>query len=133
MSNVKIFFSRVPGDRVKVQRQKLKLTQAQAAEACGVERETWSRYESNKIEMSAEVFRKFMDIGADADYLTTGIAKEVFEATIAAAGGAPELYVRLSPRQKALLDNYDALSEEGKRNVEDTLTLLTKPNIKKGR
>lgn len=82
MSNIKIFSRRFPGDRIKLERQRLKKTQQEIADICGVSRETWSRYEAGKLEMGKDVYKKFIDANADADFLVTGIAKDVYEAMI---------------------------------------------------
>lgn len=65
--------SRFPGDRVKSERLRIGIkSQGQAAELFGVKRETWSRYETGKIEMGQDVFRRFVSAGADSDFITTG-------------------------------------------------------------
>jgi len=53
--------------------------------------------------------------GCDANWLLLGI------------GTRPSM----SPRQRALLDHYEALSDEGKRNIEGTVSLLAKQTGKK--
>ncbi len=75
MSEINNSGRRFPGDRIKAERKRLVKTQAQISALCGVERETWSRYESDKLEIGNDVFRKFVAAGADADYLMTGALK----------------------------------------------------------
>jgi transcriptional regulator with XRE-family HTH domain len=77
----KIKTSRFSGERVKEERLRLGFkTQAQAAARFGVKRETWSRYETDKLEIGQEVFRRLVEAGADPDSIVTGIRSSVFEA-----------------------------------------------------
>ncbi|OIP06957.1 MAG: hypothetical protein AUK53_11795 [Betaproteobacteria bacterium CG2_30_59_46] len=81
----KINENRFPGDRIKEERLRLGIkSQAAAAAKFGVERETWSRYETGKIEMGRDVFRHFVDAGADAGYIATGVRRGEEHATTAA-------------------------------------------------
>lgn len=66
-------------NRLKEQRKKLGLTQAQAAEKCGVSTRMWGDYERNVSQPKAEQFFLFKNAGIDIDYVMTGIAaKNVF-------------------------------------------------------
>jgi transcriptional regulator with XRE-family HTH domain len=74
MENINISSSRFPGDRIKAERLRLGITsQAKAAERFGVERETWSRYETGKLEMGRDVYRRFLDAGADPGFILSGL------------------------------------------------------------
>lgn len=84
---------RFPGERVKLERLRLKKTQSEMAALCGVSRETWSRYESDKLEIGPKAFALFVEAGADSDFLTSGISREVFEAAIA-KGGMPTAHAQ---------------------------------------
>jgi len=86
---LKINFVR-SGARIKEERLRLGIkSQANAATRFGVERETWSRYETGKMEMGREVFQRFIEAGADPDYITTGFRREEFEASIKKADESP--------------------------------------------
>jgi transcriptional regulator with XRE-family HTH domain len=58
--------------RLKEERKRLKLTQAEAAERCGVKRETWSRYETGALTPGMEVLAALAKQGADIHYMLTG-------------------------------------------------------------
>lgn len=61
------------GERLKNERLRLGLTQDQAAQKCDVRRETWGRYERGQLEMGSTVFRAFVALGADMQYIISGI------------------------------------------------------------
>lgn len=61
------------GVRIKEERLRMNMSQQQIADACGVRRETWGRYESDKLEMGSTVFRAFVALGADMQYIISGI------------------------------------------------------------
>ncbi|MDR1276087.1 MAG: helix-turn-helix transcriptional regulator [Candidatus Accumulibacter sp.] len=104
--------SRFPGDRIKTERLRLGYkTQGHAADKFGVTRETWSRYESGKYEMGKEVYQRFIEAGADPDFLTTGIAREIFEASISQAGLPAHMQVGQAGREAALLRHWRFLPE----------------------
>ena len=60
------------GNRLKEERKKLGLTQAQAAEKCGVVREMWGKYESGQFWPNCEVIFSFISLGADVSFLFAG-------------------------------------------------------------
>lgn len=59
-------------ERLKAARKNLGLNQAQAAEKCGVTRDTWSRYERGLVSPGMEVLAAFAAAGADMQYILTG-------------------------------------------------------------
>ncbi len=59
--------------RLKVERKRLGKSQGQIADLCGSSREMWGRYERGTYPISAGVLRAFIECGADAEYLHTGI------------------------------------------------------------
>ena len=60
------------GNRLKTERKKLGLTQAQAAEKCGVSARMWGDYERNISQTKAEQLFLFKNAGIDIDYVMTG-------------------------------------------------------------
>jgi len=68
------------GGRVREERKRLGLSQAEAAQLCGVVRETWGKYERGVFELGGAALRAFVEAGADADYIVTGFRSQVFEA-----------------------------------------------------
>ena len=57
------------GSRLRKQRKFLDLTQAQAAEKAGIERETWGKYERGIFLPSGDVLISFLGIGIDVSSL----------------------------------------------------------------
>lgn len=91
-------------DRLKEERKRLGLTQAEAAVLASVQRETWSRYESGALAPGMEVLEAFALAGADVQYVLTG-----------ARGYDPA--PRLKPDEEVLLDAYRALESSIRRRV----------------
>lgn len=57
------------GNRLKEQRKFLGLTQAQAAEKAGIERETWGKYERGVFMPSGDVLISFLSMGINVSKL----------------------------------------------------------------
>ncbi|MGE4504058.1 MAG: helix-turn-helix domain-containing protein [Desulfovibrionaceae bacterium] len=102
-------------DRIAAERNRLGLTQAQAAESCGVTRAMWGRYEKGKASMGMEVLIRFSDAGADPNFIVTGLRAEPSD---------------LAPHEAELLDNFRASSEEAQRCIGTTAALLAKAGKK---
>ncbi|MFJ5239516.1 helix-turn-helix domain-containing protein [Pseudomonas neuropathica] len=58
--------------RLKEERKRLKLTQAEAGSLAGVTRESWSRYEGGGVSPGMEVLEAFALAGADVQFILTG-------------------------------------------------------------
>jgi len=65
--------------RLKNERNRLGLTQAEIAKKCGVSREMWGKYERGVALAGSEVLFSLAAIGVDMDYILLGTRKEVFE------------------------------------------------------
>lgn len=61
------------GDRIKSERERLGFNQDDFAEKGGVSRRSQIMYEQNKTEASAGYFAKIAEIGADVNYILTGV------------------------------------------------------------
>lgn len=59
--------------RIKEERSRLKVGQAEIAALAGVARETLSRYESGALPPRLSVFKALAQAGADIQYIVTGI------------------------------------------------------------
>lgn len=57
------------GSRLKEQRKKLGLTQAEAAQRAGIERETWGKYERGIFMPSGDVLISFLGMGINVGIL----------------------------------------------------------------
>jgi len=109
VSTAKGHFTVLFGERIISERKRLGLTQAQAADICGVSRGMWLRYEKDKASMGSEILALFAEAGADVGYILTGRSAPPRD---------------LTPREAALLDNYRHSPEDARRNLETTSTLL---------
>lgn len=89
--------------RIKEERKRLGLSQAQAADLTGVTRETWGKYERRILVPGGDVLFAFAAAGADIQYIIKG------ERSVAAT---------LTPRVAALLDNLEHMTEEDRRCIE---------------
>ena len=104
-------FISLSSPRLKEERERLKLTQAEIAERCGVSREIWGKYERGQAVPGGEVLFALAQIGADTQYILTGQRP----------GDS------LPNREAALVDNYRATDERGKRIIEQTAFLAAQP------
>lgn len=59
--------------RLKEEREKLGLNQEQAGNLCGVSRVSWGKYERAEAVPGADVLFKFSALGADAQYIFSGV------------------------------------------------------------
>lgn len=57
------------GNRLREERKKLGLTQVEAAEKCGIERETWGKYERGIFMPGGDVLISFLGLGVNVSYL----------------------------------------------------------------
>ena len=60
------------GNRLKEERKKLKLTQAEIAEKCGVSGRMWGDYERGISQPKTELFFQFEKAGIDVQYVMHG-------------------------------------------------------------
>ncbi|HFC6011185.1 TPA: helix-turn-helix transcriptional regulator [Neisseria meningitidis] len=60
------------GNRLKEERKKLKMTQAEIAEKCGVSGRMWGDYERGISQPKAELFFQFEKVGIDVQYVMHG-------------------------------------------------------------
>ena len=63
--------------RIKIERKRLSLTQAEAASLCEVTRVQWGRYERGDSEFGGRVLKAFGAIGAEIGYILTGKRKNL--------------------------------------------------------
>ena len=94
------------GNRLREERERLGLTQAEAGALVGVSREMWGKYERGALP-GGEVLVSLGSGEMDILYILTGQRSQPVES-------------RLSRAQQALLANYEAASQEGRRLIEST-------------
>ena len=97
------------GDRLRAERKRLGLSQADAALLGGVRREMWSAYETNTSLPNAEVLLHLVGTGWDLSYLLGG-SRILSESNLA-------------DHEHALLDGYRSLDEEGQAAVRRAVQL----------
>ena len=109
-------FSSIAGPRLAEERDRLGLTQAQAADLCGVSREMWGRYEKGSSAPGGEVFANFAIAGGDANYLLTGQrGKSEIDFAFDLAHSSTEI----GPDEFALVPVYDVEASAGPGSVVD--------------
>jgi transcriptional regulator with XRE-family HTH domain len=92
------------GKRLKEERKKMKLSQKQAADLCGVSREIWGKYERSQSVPGGDVLFSFAAKGADMNYIMTGERIPLVREENAG--------YTLRQDQKALLDNFEHCPKE---------------------
>jgi transcriptional regulator with XRE-family HTH domain len=108
-------------ERIVFERERLGLTQADAGEACGVTRAMWGRYEKGKASMGADVLARFVQAGADANYIFTGVrAAPICDAEEDELGP-------LAPEEAALIKNYRLCPADARKALTTTSNLLAQP------
>lgn len=70
------------GGRVRTEREKLNLTQQEAADKCGVTRVQWGRYERGLSGIDGRVLNAFTALGADATYILSGVRSTTAEQAV---------------------------------------------------
>ena len=64
------------GERLRAERNKIGLSQEKFAEFCGIKKLTQLNYESGKSSPSAEYLVQIAELGADVNYILTGVRVE---------------------------------------------------------
>lgn len=113
------------GARLREERERLGMTQETFGQTGGVLKRALIRYEKGERVPDAKFLAAIAVAGVDVLYVLTG------QRTGATAGvtSAPPL----SPRQAALLDNYENTDEAGKKIIEATAFAAAEPKVAHGR
>lgn len=93
------------GKRLRKERKRLGLTQSKIAEIASITRQTQINYEKGERSPDSDYLSTIAAVGADVLYVLTGQR-------------TPSREEALDPREKAVLDNYRALSEGGQAAVQ---------------
>ncbi|EAM8501392.1 helix-turn-helix transcriptional regulator [Salmonella enterica] len=104
------------GVRIREERKRLKLnlTQAQAAMICGISREMWGKYERGQAMPGGDVLLSFAEAGADIQYILLG-----------------EVRLTENQEEKALLENYRAMNEAARLNMQAVSAAFAQANLNK--
>lgn len=101
--NFRCYFAK----RFKEERNRLGLTQAKAAELCGVSRKVWGEYERKETVPGGELLFSFAAIGADLGYIMKGERAPV---------GVNEDKAAYTT-QNELIENYKLCSKEDQESI----------------
>jgi transcriptional regulator with XRE-family HTH domain len=144
-------FSSAP--RIAEERDRLGFTQEQIANACGVSRVMWGKYERGLAAMGGEYLFAFAAQGADINYILTGQRSDQHTASSVVAAmnksKSAEVYQTMEPttvyqtpesvtaylsrEEAALLDNYRNSPPEGQAAIKTTSAAFAKSNTVKKR
>ncbi|MDF1486703.1 helix-turn-helix transcriptional regulator [Ramlibacter sp. H39-3-26] len=103
------------GERIRIERERMALTQPALAEKCGVTMRSQRNYEKGERSPDAEYLAALASCGLNVLYILTG------QRTITPLP-APAT-ASLSRREAALLNNYQNTDEAGKKIIEGTANL----------
>lgn len=98
--------------RLKNERARLGLTQAEIASKCNVSREMWGKYERGVALAGSEVLFSLAEINVDIGYLFSGVRS------------IPVAELELTKEEQVLLDDYRESNEQGKEAIEKTASAL---------
>ena len=102
------------GSRLREERERLALSQEAFGAIPGITKQAQIKYEKDERHPNALYFNAIATAGADVLYILTGQRQA-------------QTGVTLSPRQAALLDNYEHTSEEGKKIIEGAAFAAAQP------
>lgn len=104
--------------RFKEERERLGFSQTAFAELGGATKWSLINWEAGRQTPNGAYLSAIADHGADVLYILTGQRSQpIAEVDL------------LTPRQRALLSNYDGSSEEGKKHIEGTASLLSQQKL----
>lgn len=119
-------------ERLKEERLRLKLNKGEMAAAGGVANSTYTNYEDGIREPVSSFYKGISEIGADVNYIITGLRAGAVTYPIAETSNRGELKQEyLSPRELALLDDFRSLSDKEKDAAETMLNAVAKPRLRK--
>ncbi len=122
--------------RLREERDRLGLSQADIAARCGAKPRTYQDWERAVASVSVEFLSTALTtVGLDAVYVLTGIRTPpeqlpVRDGTPVATKLKEPRY--LTPEQEALLDNYNAADERGRAAARSVLDALAQPKRANG-
>ncbi len=106
--------------RLKEERERLGLSQPLFAQAAGAAKRTLADWEKGVSSPTAVQLSALAKIGVDVLYILTGQRSQP----------VPES-ASLPPRVRALVDNYEATDEDGKRVIESTASFAAQSKGRK--
>lgn len=108
------------GERIKLKRKGLKLTQKQLAEKLGLDHTTISKWESNTYEPDAISLNKLSEVlSTSVDYLLTGKNKEIYEIDPEARALARDIQKLESDNRELLKKLIKSMSKAGEEALDE--------------
>lgn len=117
--------------RLKEERKRLGMSQEEVAKKVSVHRETWSRYENDKITPGSTILLYAAKLGFDINYVMTGMrerpTQNVYpfsvseETTVYKVKG-------ITKEEQALLTLYRDADKEGKKTINDIAKFVVTKN-----
>ncbi|MBN6077268.1 helix-turn-helix domain-containing protein [Aggregatibacter actinomycetemcomitans] len=95
--------------RLKNERVRLGLTQAEIARKCNISREMWGKYERGIALAGSEVLFSLASLGVDIGYLFSG----------------EKVSSNLTKAEETLIEDYRESNEQGKEAIEKTARALS--------
>jgi transcriptional regulator with XRE-family HTH domain len=108
-------------NRLREERQRLGLNQTEFAEIAGVQKRAQVNYEAGERAPDTNYMTAIAAAGADVLYILTGERSQPVAPT-----------AELPPRVRALVANYEATDDAGKKIIEGTASLAAQPKAAKG-
>ena len=105
------------GERLREERERFGLNQADFAAIGGSTRKTQYNYEAGERAPDGGFLAAIATAGADVQYILTGIRSNSFVQE-------PPRYAVLNKREEALIDNYRHIVDEGDKGVVERTALM---------
>ena len=121
-------------ERLLEERKRLDKNQAEMADIGGVSKRAYCNYESGDRNPDSAFLSKIAAIGADVQYILTGVRAAILHAfatrnehALSEIAEANPGYQPLNKREAALLDNYRHITDdEGQRYVEQSALIAAR-------
>lgn len=110
-------FDTQSGERLRSERERLGLTQQAMADAAGVRREMWSKYERGVAVPGGDVFEALADLHVDLMFVLTGDYLSVAQAKAVAGISNVPTSAYLPPDEQLLLEAYRSLTAPARRTL----------------
>lgn len=117
--------------RLKEERKRLGMNQEEVAKKVSIHRETWSRYENNKIMPGSIILFHAAKLGFDINYILTGDRGQPIQNVYAFRVSEDEIAYKvngLTKREQELLALYRKANDEGKKTIDDIAKFVATKN-----
>mgnify|MGYP002738462283 CR=1 FL=1 len=119
------------GERLRSERERLGLTQQAMADAAGVRREMWSKYERGVAVPGGDVFEALAGLRVDLMFVLTGDYLSVAQAKAVAGISNSPTSANLPPDEQLLLEAYRGMAAPARKELlAELLTGGKKPKAK---